>query len=86
MNFTDAQAMLGDIYRGTRVGGAWVLVAAHNGHKEARAYVEKHGDPPDDVKELASRLIEAINALKLLVIINPELTLARLAEMEKEDF
>jgi len=86
MNFPDAQAALGDIYRGTRVGGAWVLVAAHNGHKEAGAYVEKNGDPPDGVRELASRLIEAIKALKLLVIINPELTLARLAEMENEDY
>lgn len=86
MNFTDAQAMLGDIYRKQRAGAAWILVAAHNGHKEARAYVEKHGDPPDDAKELASRLIGAINALKLLAIMNPDTALSRLAEMENEDF
>ena len=86
MNFTDAQAMLGDIYRKQRAGAAWILVAAHNGHKEARAYVEKHGDPPDDAKEVASRLIGAINALKLLVIMNPDTALSRLAEMENEDF
>jgi tellurite resistance protein len=86
MNFPDAQAMLGDIYRKQRAGAAWILVAAHNGHKEARAYVEERGDPPDDAKQLAARLMEAIQALKLLVIMNPELTLSRLAEMENEEF
>lgn len=86
MNFTDAQVMLGDIYRKERAGAAWILVAAHNGHKEARAYVEQQGEPPDDAKHLAAWLIEAIQALQVLVIMNPDLALSRLGEMENEEF
>ena len=89
MNYPEAQAMLTEIYtqrRNFRLGGAWLLVAASNGHTEAKRYIEEQGDPPDVVKHLASRLIESIHFLKLMVGMNPKLALAKLAEMEKVDF
>lgn len=88
MNYPDAQAMLAQIYRELRnsaVGGAWLVVAASNGHSDAVRYIEEQGEPPDEVKQIASRLIEAIQGLKILVHMNPELALTRLAEMEDDD-
>lgn len=88
MNYPDAQAMLGQIYReseNNKVGDAWTLVAASNGQTDAVRYIEEQGELPDDVKHLASRLIEAIQGLQLLVTMNPQAALAKLAEIENED-
>lgn len=87
MNFPDAQATLAEIYtqlRNFKLGGAWLVVAASNGNKEAMRYMEEQGDPPDEVKQLASRFIEAIHALQLIAKMNPELALSKLAELEQD--
>lgn len=88
MNFPDAQAMLARVYPEPQdglVGGAWLVVAASNGHTEAVRYIEEHGDPPDEVKEFASRLIKAIQGLRILVHMSPDVALGKLAELESED-
>lgn len=88
MNSPEAQATLAQIYGkpwNARVGGAWLLVAAHNGHVEAMKYVEQRGEPSDRMKALATKLIEIIQGLQLLTGLDPDLALARLAELENED-
>jgi uncharacterized protein len=72
MGVADAQMDLAEHYAGSffrrRNAGAWLLIAAENGHPVAQERVEARGSAPPDVQQLAAEIAGTIEILGALFI------------------